>query len=323
MLNNVHKQVLCIFATLCAVIFMSPILVEAAYYNTYSVVDELENGESCNRTQGFAVGSTYLYSAKCNDDESKQIIYQTNLNTGVTSLMKNGDTSGFYTTYLGHANDMDTCTIDGKYHLFVATMKSGDGSLVNLQYSGNTYYQTGSFCLKCNGVAIKISGVKKYAKDDKYVYFLFFRKGDDDSNNDTMLYKGKIPLNSSGGDIAVSPAFNIKIAGAKVNGKEVDGLTSFSRQGIGYIAKTDQLLVPLTQNNVSIILVYNDVSTATGEVEPDSQLSFRITSSKYPTLFEIEGCDETNGKLYFNCNRKSNKSDIAHDAVCYFQGFQP
>lgn len=46
-----------------------------------------------------------------------------------------------------------------------------------------------------------------------------------------------------------------------------------------------------------------------------------FTSSTYPTLFEIESCDETNGKLYFNCNRKKNSSDIANDAVCYFKDF--
>ena len=45
------------------------ITVTAAYYNTYSTVATIPNGNGCNRAQGFAVGSSYVYTAKCNDDE--------------------------------------------------------------------------------------------------------------------------------------------------------------------------------------------------------------------------------------------------------------
>ena len=119
----------------------------------------------------------------------------------------------------------------------------------------------------------------------------------------------------------ISHAFDLNIGNALVNGTTVPGLADYTRQGIGYIASTDQLLVPLTKKNVSIILVYDHASTATGTVSANSNLSFRITSSTYPTLFEIEGCDETNGKLYFNCNRKKSSSDIANDAVCFFKNY--
>ena len=128
----------------------------AAYYNTYSTVATIPNENGCNRAQGFAVGSSYVYTAKCNDDESKQVIYRTKMSDGTITIMTNGDTSSTYTTSLGHANDMDTCTIDGKYHLFVATMKTGSESLVKLQYSGNTYTQLGGYTLKCNGENIAI-----------------------------------------------------------------------------------------------------------------------------------------------------------------------
>ena len=291
----------------------------AAYYNTYSTVATIPNENGCNRAQGFAVGSSYVYTAKCNDDESKQVIYRTKMSDGTITIMTNGDTSSTYTTSLGHANDMDTCTIDGKYHLFVATMKTGSESLVKLQYSGNTYTQLGGYTLKCNGENIAISGVKKYAKDENYVYFLFFVY--DGTEDSVGVYRGQVPMTANRGTVNITHSFDIHIASALVNGSAVSKLENFTRQGIGYIASTDQLLVPLTNDNVSIILVYDNASTAAGTVMANPDLSFRITSSSYPYLFEIEGCDETNGKLYFNCNRKTNSSDISNDAICYFKNF--
>lgn len=309
-----------ILADIFVLIFLAtPIVAYAAYYNTYATVATIPNGNGCNRAQGFAVGSSYVYTAKCNDDESKQVIYRTKISDGTTTLMTNGDNSTTYTTYLGHANDMDTCTINGNYHLFVATMKTGNESLVKLRYSGNTYTKAGNYTIKCGTEEISISGVKKYAKDANYIYFLFFKCSGE--SGDVSVYKGKIGLASNSGTINVTHAFDIDVTNALVNGSTVSGLNSFLRQGIGYIASTDQLLVPLTKNNVSIILVYDHASAATGTVSANPNLSFRITSSSYPTLFEIEGCDETNGKLYFACNRKENSSDIAHDAVCYFKYF--
>ena len=301
------------------VAYLLSITAAAAYYNTYSTVATIPNGNGCNRTQGFAVGSSYVYTAKCNDDESKQVIYRTKMSDGTITIMTNGDTANTYTTSLGHANDMDTCTIDGEYHLFVATMKTGSESLVKLQYSGNTYTQLGGYTLKYNGENVAISGAKKYAKDDNYIYFLFFVY--DGTEDSVGVYRGQVPMASNSGTINITHAFDIDISSALVNGATVSGLNNFTRQGIGYIASTDQLLVPLTNENVSIILVYDNASTATGTITANPDLSFRITSSSYPYLFEIEGCDETNGKLYFNCNRKTNSSDISHDAICYFKNF--
>lgn len=235
--------------------------------------------------------------------------------------MTNGDTSESYTTTLGHANDMDTCTIYDEFHLFVATLKDDGNSLVKLHYTGTTYTQLGTYNLKYNGENLAISGVKKYKKDSENVYFLFF--GYDGTENGVTVYRGVIPMAQDSGVINVEYAFDINIEDALVNGAKVSGLESFTRQGIGYIASSDQLLVPLTNDNVSITLVYDDVSTATGTITASDELSFRITSSMYPYLFEIEGCDEANGALYFNCNRKMTSSDISNDAVCYFKNFTP
>ena len=161
--------------------------------------------------------------------------------------------------------------------------------------------------------------IKKYAKDENYVYFLFFVY--DGTEDSVGVYRGQVPMTANSGTVNITHSFDIDIASALVNGSAVSKLENFTRQGIGYIASTDQLLVPLTNDNVSIILVYDNASTAAGTVMANPDLSFRITSSSYPYLFEIEGCDETNGKLYFNCNRKTNSSDISNDAICYFKNF--
>ena len=201
------------------------ITVTAAYYNTYSTVATIPNGNGCNRAQGFAVGSSYVYTAKCNDDESKQVIYRTKISDGSTTLMTNGKTSATYITSLGHANDMDTCTIGNKYHLFVATMKTGSESLVKLQYSGNTYTQLGGYTLKHNGQNVAISGAKKYAKDSSYIYFLFFVT--DGTENCVGVYRGKVPLNSNSGVVNISHAFDLNIGNALVNGSTVPGLADY------------------------------------------------------------------------------------------------
>ena len=61
---------------------------------------------------------------------------------------------------------------------------------------------------------------------------------------------------------------------------------------------------------------------ASGTIYADNNLSFRITSSAYPDLFEIEGVGIANGdKLWFNANRRTAPNDTAHDCVAYFNGY--
>lgn len=74
--------------------------------------------------------------------------------------------------------------------------------------------------------------------------------------------------------------------------------------------------------NVSIVLVYRNISYATGTIYADDDLSFRITSGAYPDLFEIEGVGIANGdKLWFNTNRRKAPGDTASDNVAYFNDY--
>jgi hypothetical protein len=297
---------------LFSAVIMTPVAASAAYYNTYTTVATLDNAHSCYSAQGFGVGSTYTYSVKVNSDDTTAVIYRTNMSDGTTTLMNNGDNGQTYATYLGHANDVALSSNDGNYYMFVITMAAGSTSLVKLKYVGTTYYRVGNYTIKYNGADKSMSGVKITGKDASNIYFLF--------KTGRTFYRGSLPLNATSGTINVTYAFYLNIEDALVNGSTVSNITSYATQGIGYYSNT--LYFPLTYQNVSIVLVYRNISAAAGTIYADNNLSFRITSSTYPDLFEIEGVGIANGdKLWFNTNRRTSSGDTAHDGVHYFDGY--
>ncbi|MDQ1913772.1 hypothetical protein RAC89_25550 [Paenibacillus sp. GD4] len=306
-----RRFILSVVLLLCIVI-MIPVSASAAYYNTYSTVATLGNANDCYVAQGFAVGSTYTYSVKINNDETKAVIYRTNMNDGTTALMTNGDNGTTYATYLGHANDVVLSTINGEYYMFVVTMNKGNMSLVKLKYVGATYYKVGNYTIQYNSADASMSGVKITSKDANNIYFLF--------KSGKNFYKGTLPLTANSGTINVTSAFSINIEDALVNGNTVSNITSFAFQGFGYY--NNSIYVPMTYENVSIVLVYRNISSATGTIYADNNLSFRITSSTYSDLFEIESVGIANGdKLWFNTNRRTAPGDTANDGVHYFNNY--
>ena len=66
-----------------------------------------------------------------------------------------------------------------------------------------------------------------------------------------------------------------------------------------------------------------DLRNASGTIYPSEALVFRVTSSYYGALFEIESCDicSGDGKLYFNPNRRKTNSDTNHDGVSSIDGY--
>lgn len=305
---------------LCATMII-PDAASAAYYNTYTTVDTLPDAQGCTAVQGFAVGSTYVYSIKIKKDETRAVIYRTRMSDGTTTLMKNGDDGTTYATYLGHGNDIALHSNDGKYYMFVVTMKKGAMSLVKLQYVGNTYYKVGNYTIRYNGEDVSMSGVAITGKDSKNIYFLF--------KSSTKFYRGSLPINATSGTIHVMHAFDLNVEDALVNGKPVkDFLPSWTTQGIGLGLYKDTLYFPVTEtndpdgfNNISVVLVYRNISAASGTIYADDDLSFRITSSAYKKLFEIEGVGIANGdKLWFNTNRTTEQG-TASDNVGYFNGY--
>ncbi|MEO3744234.1 peptidase inhibitor family I36 protein [Plantactinospora sp. B5E13] len=284
----------------------------AEYYNTYADVATLGNANSCYSAQGFAVGSTYTYSAKINDAGTAAVIYRTKMSDGTTTLMSNGDTGQTYANYLGHANDIVLSSTGDNYYMFVVTMNADSTSLVKLRYVGTTYYKVGNYTIKHNGANKAMSGVKITSKDASNINFLF--------KSGRTFYRGSLPLNATSGTINVTNSFYLNIEDALVNGSPVANITSYTTQGIGYYGNT--LYYPLTNKNVSIVLVYRNISSASGTIRADDNLSFRITSSAYPDLFEIEGVGVAGGdKLWFSTNRRTAPGDTAHDGVHYFNGY--
>src|SRR6185503_10442443 len=116
------------------------------YYNTYSDIADTPNVNGCTGAQGFAAGSTYLYSIKNRTgSDDLAVIYRVNKTTGDRVLMTNGTDGGATNPWLGHGNDMTIVDIDGAHHLFVVTMNATGAQLVRLRYEGSTYYFAGSY----------------------------------------------------------------------------------------------------------------------------------------------------------------------------------
>lgn len=306
------KRFTLVVAFLLCIMILIPLTANAAYYNTYTTVATLDNANNAYAAQGFAVGSTYTYSVKVNSDNTKAVIYRTKMSDGTTTLMTNGDNGTSYATYLGHANDVVLSTIDGNYYMFVVTMNAGSMSLVKLKYVGTKYYKVGNYTIKYKDVNKSMSGVKITSKDAKNINFLF--------KSGRTLYRGSLPLTANSGTIHVTNGFNLNIEDARVNGSTVPNIASYAFQGFGYY--NDTIYVPLTYKNISIVLVYRNISTASGTINADNNLSFRVTSAAYPDLFEIEGVGIAGGdKLWFSTNRRTKPGDTAHDGVHYFNDY--
>jgi len=283
---------------------------QAAYYNTYSTVAGTPDSNGTTAAQGFAAGSTYLYGIKIKKDDSRAVIYRVDKSTGKRELMYNATDRRGYNTWLGHANDMTIVDIDGRHHFFVVTMKDSGAQLVKLRYDGASYTKVGSYSVKLSGRTKAVSGVNRVSVTSSAVTFLF--------KSGRTVYKGVLPLRANSGTITIAKAFDLKVSGAKVNGQTVSDLTTFTNQGFFYDAPKRVLYYPLTKANRSIVLVYRGVGTTTrGEVTSASDLSFRITSSKYSS-FEMESLGVSGGKLYFNTNR-SGGADGFHS----FDGYKP
>lgn len=286
------------------------------YFNSYSTVATIKDRSSCPSMQGIAVGSTYLYTIKINGNTNKKaFISKTNKNTGATTVLTDTSTGSTYINYIGHANDMDVCSVDGKSHLFIATMNTGSKSIVRFKVNGSKITKVGNYTLKLNGEKVSASGIEILKKTSSKITLLVKRG--------YTFYTGTIGINATSGTINLTKAFSIDVTNVKINGKTKD-LSSYINQGFSYYK--GKIFVPLSgpsdKLNVSVIAVY-DIDGASGKITAEPNLSFRITSSTYSALFEIEGCGiSSDGKLYFNTNRRKASNDCNHDAILVFKNYK-
>ena len=152
-----------------------PTNVEAAaeYYNTYNDVSNVSNYNSCTAMQGLAVGSQYMYTVKIDGNDSQAVIFRTDKDTKETVKLRNADSSSYYFTYLGHANDMEVHGFDGKSHLFIATMTKGNNAVVRLKRSGTDLNKVASYSLTYNGSSASASGISIMSVADGMINFIF------------------------------------------------------------------------------------------------------------------------------------------------------
>ncbi|GIE44296.1 hypothetical protein Alo02nite_71940 [Actinoplanes lobatus] len=289
---------------------------QAAYYNTYTDIAGTPDLDCCGQVQGFAAGATYLYSIK-NDNDTNAIsaIYRVNKATGDRVVMWNGTDDRSTNTWLGHGNDMTIVDIDGVHHMFIVTMDTdaADMQLVKLRYDGTTYEYAGAYQLHLDGDVLPASGINRVSVTSTSITFMF--------KSGRTVYNGSLPLRADSGSIEVTKAFDLQVDDALVNGATVPDLGTFKAQGFFYDQTNHVLYNPLTKDKRSIVLVYRNVSPATtGTAPAATDLSFRITSSMYSQLFEIEGVGISDGKLYFNTNRR-DADGAGHDGVHVFNDY--
>ena len=299
--------------TLAAAIPSSVLAASAGYFRTYATIASVKDRDGCCSMQGMAVDSGWIYTIKINSGNSRAFLCRTNRSTGITSPLTDAGTGSIYLSRLGHANDMDVTTIDGKPNLFIATMNTGSLSLVRLEVRGSEVAMTGCYTISYHGENRHISGIAITKSTKSSIDFLFKRG--------CTFYTGSIDPKAAGGTIPIKKAFRLDLTHTMVGGKERD-LSEYIHQGFGYCG--GRLFLPLTgpagKRNSSVILVY--VPNARGEMTLHRELSFQIKSREYPALFEIESCGiSPDGRLYFNTNRRKSDSSINHDGIHYFKGY--
>ena len=314
------RQIIALFALflLLTPMVLVPIEAEAAsaFYGEYTDVAKIYDYGSCPGMQGLAVGSQMLYTVKVNSNDTQAVIKMTDKDTGETTTLYNADAGSYYFTYLDHANDMDVWGIDGYSNLFVATTKQGADGIVRLKRSGDSLYKVASYRLVCDGEDICATAMGIMGVSNGMISFIT-KWGMD-------IYTGSVSTSVSSGTIQMKKLCTISKSKVYIKGEYLD-LSSFVNQGMGYYNNT--LFVPISGDDNwlerSVIMVFNlDGVLAGSTIYPSEELVFRVTSGTYSALCEFESCGiSSDGRLYFNANRRVTNSDTNHDGVAYFDGY--
>ena len=291
----------------------------AQNYGSYTDIAKIYNYGSCPGMQGLAVGSQMLYTIKINSDDSQAIMYMTDKDTGTTTQLINGDTGSYYFTGLSHANDMGVWGIDGSSHIFVGSTEKGSSSIVRYRRSGSYLYKVGSYRLTHNGSDICVTAMDIRSVSNGKINFIT-KWGLD-------VYIGSVDSSLTSATVEMTKICTMVKSQAYVNGTFYD-FSNFVNQGFGY--HDGMIFLPISGDdynlNKSVILVYNIEDFLNGAaydyVYPVEHLSFLVTDTTYSALFEMESCDIcSDGKLYFNSNRRKTNSDTNHDGVSVIDNY--
>ena len=304
---------------LLASLVLVPNEVSAAndFYGDYTDVAKIYDYGSCPSIQGLAVGSQKMYAVKINSTDTQAFISMSDKDSGETVKLYNADANSYYFDYLDHANDMDVWGIDGYSNIFVATTKQGANGIVRLKRDGNNLTKVATYHLKCDGSDICATAMGIMGVSDGKINFI--------TKWGMQLYTGSVDVNATNATINMTEFCSITKSRVYIKGEYLD-LSDFVNQGMGYHDGT--LFVPISgddsQLNRSVIMVFDlNNATAGSTVYPTEALVFRVTSSAYSALFELESCDICSGdqKLYFGAQRRVTNSDTDHDGIGVFDTY--
>ena len=306
MILGIVMLVACLATVAYAAVFYGDYEDVATVYNYYS---------SCPSMQGLAVGSQMLYTIKINSNDSLATIAMTDKDSGTTTQLYDTMDGSYYFSGFGHANDMAVWGINGYSQLFITSTEEGSGAITRLQRSGSGLTRVAYYSLSYNGTPTCATAFDVMSVENGMINFI--------TKLGQTVYTGSVSVDATNADIPLTKLCVIDKSRVTIKGETLD-LSSWVNQGFGYHNNT--LFVPITgpddsSINRSVVCVYNLDNVVPGStIYPTDSIAFRITSSYYSALFEIESVDICSGdnKLYFNTNRRRTDSDTNHDGVSYF-----
>ncbi len=292
---------------------------EAATYDSYTTIAKVKTQGDCSGMQGMDIDGNYIYCAKVDGDDTVGTIARVHKSTGEIVWMTNAATGTKYFYNIYHANDLAICSVNGVKTLFVGTGGAGAGeySLVRFVIDGTTLTEVGHYNMQYNGSSKYMAGVKVVAVDSSNVTLI--------TKQANYVFTAKIPVNATGGTIAMNFMGTLDFSAVNFNGTIKD-ISDYVQQGFGY--KDNKIFVPMSANHqdstshISTIVCF-DIDGGNGTIKPDPNMSVWIADTTYADLFEIESCaiSPNDGKLYFGTNCRITSTDGNHDGIHVLNGF--
>ncbi len=249
-------------------------------------------GTTCSSMQGMNVGTTYIYTAKRNSDDTYVSIARTNANTKAVTYMNyyssTSATSPSGCNTCGHANDLLVVTESGTNYMLAATSIKGQ-SLTRLKISGSNLYFTGCFdTVNTSGTSITVSSVRQYKHKNGYFYLLV--------KNAETFYYCKIADTDPGGTVANPTKVtcyklftidkrNAVFAKSNSSAGTYANMETWVNQGFGYNALEKTIYVPMFKPGGGSITTNVILTYYVGDVLTDALMDFSTnkTTLVHPT----------------------------------------
>ena len=313
-LKRMLSVLLCVAMLLPFIVVELPAKVEATNHGEYDTLAMVYDLGSCPSMQGLGLCGDYFYAIKTDGDDYAAAVCRVNKHTGGKTWLTNSGTGTNYFYDFGHGNDCEVVVAGGVTTMFVPTSKTGSNSLVRYKISGSTATKVCGYQMVNTSGALMGGGAIRVARVDDQNIYLLFKTGN-------SLYTGTLPISQNGGNLVMTFLCTLDYSEVVVNGTTMD-TSDWILQGFGY--HDHMVYLPITGNhsaatiNVSVIAVY-DIEGASGTIKPLPDPTFRVTSSAYSALFEMESCviDPETNLLYFNTNRRKTSSDTNYDGIHY------